>query len=93
MVGGRSDGLPAAGSGRRATLTDASRAEIRGLLSGAHGAKEKLAPIAPALAEQMEGIVGEAFVHALVGGLGLTVALALAGVASSFLVRRDQASA
>jgi MFS family permease len=74
------------------TLTDASQAEIRGLLSGAHGAKEKLSSIAPALAERMEGIVGEAFVYALVGGLGLTVVLALAGVASSFLVRRDQGS-
>ena len=39
----------------------------------------------------MEGIVGEAFVYALVGGLGPTVVLALAGVASSFLVRRDPA--
>ena len=75
-----------------ATLTDANRAEIRGLLSGAHGAREKLAAIAPALAEQMEGIVGEAFVYALVGGLGLTVVLSLAGVASSFLVRRDRAA-
>jgi len=39
------------------------------------------------------GIVGEAFVYALVGGLGLTVALALAGIAASFLVRRDDATA
>ena len=62
-----------------------------GLLSGAHGAKEKLTSIAPALAEQMEGIVGDAFVYALVGGLGFTVVLSLAGVASSFLVRRDEA--
>jgi hypothetical protein len=39
----------------------------------------------------MEGIVGEAFVYALVGGLGLAAALALAGIATSFLVRRDDA--
>ena len=74
-----------------ASLTDANRAEIRGLLSGTHGARAKLAEIAPARAERMEGIVGEAFVYARVGGLGLTVALALAGIATSFLVRRDDA--
>jgi len=55
--------------------------------------REKLAALVPALAERMEAIVGDAFVYAPVGGLGLTMVLGLLGVAASFLVRQAKPGA
>lgn len=68
------------------TLTLAQRAEIHGLLAGAARARAALATIVPALADRMEAIVGDAFVHGLIGGLGLTLVLAVAGIGAALLV-------
>ena len=71
-----------------ASLTAADRGEVRGLLSGEHDAIEKLTSLAPDLAHRMEAIVGDAFVHALVAGMILTLILSIVGAASSFIVRQ-----
>lgn len=70
-----------------AALTDADKGEIRGLLSGAHGAAERLSALAPDLARRMEAILGDAFVHALALSMGVTFVLAAVGALCCFIVR------
>ncbi|MFO0998687.1 MAG: MFS transporter [Alphaproteobacteria bacterium] len=63
------------------------KVEIRGLLSGTHDAKERLSALAPDLANRMEAIVGDAFVHALTISMVVSCLVTMAGVGACFLVR------
>jgi hypothetical protein len=69
-----------------ATLGASDRAEIRGLVSGSSGAEDKLAQLAPAVTEQIDRVVREAFVYALSGAMLLCMAVSLAGVRAAVLV-------
>ena len=73
-----------AASGARLDASD--RAEIRGLLSGSEAAEKKVAELAPALANQVERVVREAFVHAFDGAMLLCMAVSVAGVLAALLV-------
>jgi hypothetical protein len=69
------------------TRLDASDlVEIRGLLSGSEAAERKVAELAPALADQVERVVREAFVYAFDGAMVLFALVSVAGVIASFLV-------
>jgi hypothetical protein len=69
-----------------ANLDASDRAEIRGLLSGSDAAENKLTRIAPNVADEIERLVREAFVHAFDGAMLLCVAVSLVGVIAAFLV-------
>lgn len=69
-----------------ASLDASDRAEIQGLLSGSEAAETQLAQLAPEVAEQIERVVGEAFVYALDGAMLLCMLVSIAGVLASFLV-------
>lgn len=71
-------------SGARLGASD--RAEIRGLLSGSAAAEDKLSRLAPGVAEQVEGVVREAFVYALNGAMVLCMAVSVLGVGAALLV-------
>ncbi|MDP8947866.1 MAG: MFS transporter [Actinomycetota bacterium] len=73
-----------AASGARLSASD--RAEIRGLLSGSGAAKEKLARLAPSVAEQVDRVVREAFVYAFDGAMLLCMAISLVGALTALLV-------
>ena len=69
------------------TNVDASeRAEIKGLLSGSAAAEDKLSSLAPGVADHVDQVVREAFVHAFDGAMVLCLAVSLAGVLAAFLV-------
>ncbi len=66
---------------------DASeRAEIKGLLSGSAAAEDRLTHLAPGVADQVDRVVREAFVHAFDGAMVLCLAVSLTGVLAAFLV-------
>jgi EmrB/QacA subfamily drug resistance transporter len=69
-----------------AKLGASDRAEVRGLLSGSDAAEDKLAHLAPNVAEQVDRVVREAFVHAFDGAMLLCMAVSLVGVLAAFLV-------
>jgi hypothetical protein len=71
-----------------AKLSSSDRAEIRGLLSGSDAAENKLARLAPSVAEQMDRGVREAFVHAFNGAMLLCLAVSGVGVLAAVLVSR-----
>jgi hypothetical protein len=71
-----------------ARLDASDRAEIRGLLSGSEAAETKARQLAPAVADQVERVVREAFVYAFDGAMMLCTLVAMAGVLASFLVAR-----
>ena len=75
-------------SGRSLTL--AERVEVRGLLSGSVDAQAKLAALAPEAAAHVESIVKRAFVYGLDGAMLLCIGVALMGVLSSLMVRRQE---
>ncbi len=69
-----------------AKLSASDRAEIRGLLSGSGAAKDKLARLAPSVAEQVDRVVREAFVYAFDGAMLLCMAISLVGALTALLV-------
>src|SRR3712207_6703886 len=69
-----------------AKLGASDRAEIRGLLSGSGAAEDKLARLAPSVADQVDRVVREAFVHAFDGAMLLCMAVSLAGALAALLV-------
>jgi EmrB/QacA subfamily drug resistance transporter len=69
-----------------ARLDASNRAEIRGLLSGSEAAERKVAELAPAVADQVEQVVREAFVYAFDGAMVLCALVSVAGIMASFLV-------
>ncbi len=69
-----------------ANLDASDRAEIRGLLSGSNAAENKLTRIAPNVADQIERLVREAFVHAFDGAMLLCMAVSLVGILAALLV-------
>ena len=71
-----------------ARLDASDHAEIRGLLSGSEAAETKVLKLAPAVADQVELVVREAFVYAFDGAMVLSALVAVAGVMASFLVAR-----
>src|SRR5215210_460813 len=69
-----------------AKLDASDREEIRRLLSGSEAAERKVAELAPALADQVERVVREAFVYAFDGAMVLCTLVSVAGLIGSFLV-------
>jgi EmrB/QacA subfamily drug resistance transporter len=69
-----------------ANLDASERAEIKGLLSGSAAAEDKLSSLAPGVADHVDRVVREAFVHAFDGAMVLCLAVSLAGVLAAFLV-------
>jgi predicted MFS family arabinose efflux permease len=69
-----------------ANLDASDRAEIRGLLSGSNAAENKFTRIAPNVADQIERLVREAFVHAFDGAMLLCMAVSLVGILAALLV-------
>jgi EmrB/QacA subfamily drug resistance transporter len=69
-----------------ARLDASDRSEIRGLLSGSEAAERKVTELAPAVADQVERVVREAFVYAFDGAMVLFALVSVAGVMASFLV-------
>ena len=69
-----------------ANLDASDRAEVRGLLSGSDAAENKLAQLAPSVAEQVDRVVREAFVHAFDEAMLLCMAVSMVGVLAAFLV-------
>jgi MFS family permease len=67
-------------------LDASDRVEIRGLLSGSEAAERKVAELAPAVADEVERVVREAFVYACDGAMILCALVSVAGVVASFLV-------
>ncbi len=70
-------------------LDASDRVEIRGLLSGSEAAERKVAELAPAVADEVERVVREAFVYAFDGAMILCALVSVAGVVASFLVGRS----
>jgi hypothetical protein len=64
-----------------AKLDAFDRAEIRGLLSGS-----EVAELTPAVADEVERVVREAFVYAFDGAMLLCMAMSVAGVLAALLV-------
>ncbi len=73
-----------AASGARLSASD--RAEMRGLLSGSAAAENKLSRLAPGVAEEVDRVVRDAFVHAFDGAMVLCLAVSLVGVLAALLV-------
>jgi hypothetical protein len=69
-----------------ARLDASNRAEIRGRLLGSEAAERKVAELAPAVADQVEQVVREAFVYAFDGAMVLCTLVSVAGIMASFLV-------
>lgn len=69
-----------------ASLDASDRAEIQGLLSGSEAAETELTRLAPEVAEQIERVVGEAFVYALDGAMLLCMVVSIVGVLAAFVV-------
>jgi predicted MFS family arabinose efflux permease len=67
-------------------LDVSERAEIKGLLSGSAAAEDKLSHLAPGVADHVDRVVREAFVHAFDGAMVLCLVVSLAGVLAAFLV-------
>jgi MFS family permease len=70
-------------------LDASDRVEIWGLLSGSEAAERKVAELAPAVADEVERVVREAFVYAFDGAMILCALVSVAGVVASFLVGRS----
>jgi MFS family permease len=70
-------------------LDASDRVEIRGLLSGSEAAERKVAELAPAVADEVERVVREAFVYAFDRAMILCALVSVAGVVASFLVGRS----
>ena len=69
-------------------LNSSDRAEIRGLLSGSEAAERRVAELGPAVADEVERVVREAFVYAFDGAMVLCALVSVAGLIASFLVAR-----
>ena len=67
-------------------LTDAERAEVKGLLSGSVTAQANLAALVPSAAREVQRIVVDSFVHALNRVMILCLVLSVIGVGSALLV-------
>jgi MFS family permease len=69
-----------------ARLSASDRAEMRGLLSGSAAAENKLSRLAPGVADEVDRVVRDAFVHAFDGAMVLCLAVSLVGILAAFLV-------
>ena len=69
-----------------ADIDSSERAEIKGLLSGSATAEDRLTHLAPGVADQVDRVVREAFVHAFDGAMVLCLAVSITGVLAAFLV-------
>jgi len=63
------------------SVTPTVRGDVDGLLSGSEAARETVAAQAPSIADQVSGIVDDAFVLAFVAALGFNLIVSAAGAA------------